>query len=83
MPMSSNSPNSNSISSGFSFQSDLGLERTSSVIARPPPGLLGYGTMPSVSAAHVDFNEELLEERFEFYFYKRTRASEFSWIGKI
>lgn len=70
-------------SSGFSSQVDIGHERTAtSVISRPPPGLLGYGTNPAFITPPVEFNDELLEERFEYYFYKRTRTSEFSWIGR-
>ena len=79
--MTSNSSNSNTIGSGFSSQSDFGQEKTTSVISRPPPGLLGYGAASTFSTNSVEFNDELLEERFEYYFYKRTRASEFSWIG--
>ena len=78
------SNNLNSIANYSGFTESLGQENyTPSVISRPPPGLSGY-TLASnaISTPPVAFDDELLEERFEFYFYKKTRASEFSWIGK-
>ena len=67
------------------FPGDVVQENyTPSVISRPPPGLSGY-TLASnaLSTPPVAFDDELLEEKFEAHFYKKTRASEFSWIGKF
>ena len=70
---------------GFSAQGDLGQEKAASlsVISRPPPGLSGYIPASNLlTTPPVAFDDELLEEKFESYFYKKTRSSEFSWIGK-
>ena len=72
--------NRNDSYQGFPGHGDLSHENSASVsvISRPQPGFSRYlpGSNP------VTFEDELLEEQFESFFYKKTRSTEFSWIGK-
>ena len=78
-------PSNNLISNAncSGFPGDVGQETyTPSAISRPPPGLSGYTVGSNIlSTPPVAFDDELLEAKFESHFYKKTRASEFSWIG--
>ena len=74
-----NSMNNNINYQGFS-QTDIIQDRpTTSVISRPPPG---FRSTNNAHMSPVTYDDELLEEKFESYFYKKTRSSEFSWIEK-
>ena len=73
----------------FSSQSDKFYETPASIstISRPPPGLSpGYvpvlPTNVPTTIPPVAFDDELLEQTFESYFFRKTRSSEFSWIGR-